>query len=172
MVSIQEKQLLIFLKIFFKLFQNIKRERIIEVLIFLVDYGIPFVNFETTAEIIGLPVNTFSEILQFLIDVKVIPLAHRFKSIGAGREYAFIFENTTPEINNFIKQKLLQCVFSYFYEAKTMLAGRLQVPDTWVANLLEFFIRMQFRYPKLSMSYGQRLLGYSLFVPNVKLPSN
>ena len=53
-----------------------------------------------------------------------------------------------------------------------MLAGRLQVPDTWVANLLEFFIRMQLRYPKLSISYGQKLLGYSLFVPNVKLPPN
>ena len=156
----------------FQVISDLKRERIIEVLNYLVDYGIPLVNYDITAEKIGLPVNTFSEIFQFLIDTKVIALAHRFKSIGAGREYAFIFENTTPEINDFIKQKLLQCVFSYFYEGKTMLAGRLQVPDAWVASLMEFFTRMQFRYPKLVMSYGQRLLGYSLFVPNVKLPPN
>ena len=67
----------------FQILSDIKRERIIEVLNYLVDYGIPLVNFDTTAEKIGLPVNTFSEILQFLIDVKVIALAHRFKSIGA-----------------------------------------------------------------------------------------
>ena len=102
----------------------------------------------------------------------MIALAHRFKSIGAGREYAFIIENTNEELNFFIKQNLLQCVFSYFYESNDMIAGRLQVPDNWVANLLEFFTRMQFRHPELDISYGQRLLGYSMFVPNVKLPKN
>ena len=142
------------------------------VLNYLIENGIPMVNYESVAEKVGLSVHEFNEILQYLIENKVIVLAYRFKFIGAGREYSFIIENSNPTLNNLIKQNLLQCVFSYFYESESMIAGRLQVPDKWVANLLQFFNRLQMRKLELEISYGQRLHGYSLFIPNIKLPKN
>ena len=151
---------------------NAKRGRIMNVLNYLIENGIPMVNYESVAEKVGLSVHEFNEILQYLIENKVIVLAYRFKFIGAGREYSFIIENSNPTLNNLIKQNLLQCVFSYFYESESMIAGRLQVPDKWVANLLQFFNRLQMRKLELEISYGQRLHGYSLFIPNIKLPKN
>jgi hypothetical protein len=149
---------------------DLRKERIIAVLNYLVEYGIPMVNYVATAEKIGLPKHEFSSIIRFLIEKRIIGLAHRFKFIGAGHEYSFLIEHSSPDINRLIKQNLLQCVFSYFYESDNMLAGRLQVPDSWVAHLFEYFTRLSFRYPYLEISYGQRLIGYSFFVPNVKLP--
>lgn len=151
---------------------ELKKERIMRVLNYLIDYGSYLVNYENTAEKIGIPVAEFGAIIHFLIESRIIALAQRFKTIGAGKEYSFLIENTNTELNESIKQSLLQCVFSYFYESGTMLAGRLQVPDSWLAKLMEFFTRIQLRNTELKITYGQRLLGYSLFIPNIKLPQN
>ena len=155
-----------------EIFTDLKKERIMRVLNYLIDFGAPLINYENTAEKIGLPVNELSGILHFLIENRIIALAQRFKTIGAGKEYSFLIENTNSELNELIKQSLLQCVFSYIYESKNMIAGRLQVPDKWVAKLIEFFTRLQFRNLELKITFGQRLLGFSLFIPNIKLPQN
>lgn len=151
---------------------TLKMERIIKVLNYLAEYSIPMINYEVTAEKIGIPVKEFGEILRYLIKNRVIALSQRFKHIGAGHEYSFIIENTSSDVNYIIKQTLLQNIFSQFYESNDIIAGRIQVPDKWVANLLEFFVRLNLRYPHLNISYAQRLIGYSMYIPNIKFPKN
>lgn len=151
---------------------DLKKERIIKVLNYLVEYGIPMVNYEVSAEKIGLTINEFGNILRYLIKSRVITLGYRFKHIGAGYEYCFLIENSSSELNRLIKQNLLQCIFSYFYESENILAGRIQVPDKWVAGLLEFFTKLQMRFSNLTINYGQRIIGYNFFNPNVSFPKN
>ena len=149
-----------------------KKEKIIRILNFLIDYGIILNNFETTAKKLGLSDKELSNIIQYLIKRKIITLGHRFQFIGAGMEYAFIIENATSELQKFIKESLLQCPFSYFYENEGLLAGRVQIPNNWLYKVIEFFTRLQLQNKDISINYGQRLLGYNFFNPNVKLPKN
>lgn len=151
---------------------DLKKNRILKILNFLIEFTTILNNFENTAKKIGIPVEELSTIIHFLIEKKVVALGHRFKFIGAGREYSFIIENISADIRSEIKQALLKSVFSYFYESDSVIAGRCQIPDNWVANFIEFFTRLQFKYQNLKLSYGQRLMGYNFFKPNVKLPPN
>lgn len=153
-------------------FSHRRKEQIMAVLNYLVEYGIPVVNYDTTAQKIGLSTRDFSNSLHFLIENNIITLSHRFKFIGAGSEYAFLITKSTAEINHNVKQALFQCVFSYLYESDNAIAGRLQVPDTWVPKLFKYFTLLQLRHPELDLSYGERLLGFSMFLPNVRLPTN
>ena len=87
-------------------------------------------------------------------------------------EYAFIFTNGTEKDYHNIKQSLLKCCFSYFYEGEGILAGRCQVPDLWTNNFMEFIMRYRLTRPDLSIQLGQRIYGYSFFNPNIRMPSN
>lgn len=146
-----------------------KRKKIIEVLATIIEFGISNNDYEGFANEKGLDSHELNDIFHFLLENKVLALAYNFNFIGAGRDYFFLIENSDEKLNNLLKQNLLQCTFSYFWESQEMIAGRLKVPDIWVANLLEFFTRLQYQNPLLEISYGQCLYGYSLFNPNIKL---
>ena len=144
-------------------FTELKKERIFLILNYLIEFGVPLKNYERTAEKIGLPVEEFSVILRFLINKEVIVLAHRFNYIGASREYSFLIENGSEKVNKMIKQSLLKSVFSYFYEGNNFIAGRVQLPDLWVDNFIEYLARLQYKFKELHISYGARLIGYHFF---------
>lgn len=152
--------------------ENIDTQRILKILNFIIKYGVPLNTFEKTAENLGIPENELSKLIQFLIKNEVISLVERFKFIGAGREYCFLIENGSIDLYDQIKQSLFHCPFSYFYMYKSGLAGRIQVPDKWVSKLLEFITLIQLRNKEVKFRFGQRILGYNYFNPNIKLPED
>ncbi len=147
-------------------------QKVLKILNYLIEYGIQLRSFDVTANFLQIPERELSKIIQFLVKKEVIALAHRFRFIGAGNEYAFIVENGSKELNEKIHQTLLQYPFSYVYQTEKLIAGRCQVPNQWSHKFFELFTRLQLSYKELNITYGQRILGYSFFNPNVKLPSN
>lgn len=152
--------------------ENLDQQRILKILNFIIKHGVPLNSFERTAETLNMPEIELSKLIQFLIKNEVITLVERFKFIGAGMEYAFLVENGSNELYNKIKQTFMQCPFSYFYSYKSGLAGRIQVPNNWVAKLLEFVTLVQLRNKQVKFKFGQRILGYNYFNPNIKLPED
>ena len=160
-------------KLFKKSLENrLDIDRIIKILNFIIQYGIPLNSLEKTATELGISEQELSKQIQFLIKNNVISLAYRFRFIGAGMEYSFLIENGTSEIFNSLSQSFLQCPFSYIYRCDSVLAGRVQVPNSWVSKFLEYLTTIQLRNPTIKIKIGQRILGYNFFSPNVKLPKD
>ena len=151
---------------------EMRKNRIIKIINFILAYGITLKSANATAKSLDIPIHEFSRLLHYLIKTEVISLGYRFKFIGAGMEYSFIIINGRPETYNYIMQSLLQCPFSYFYQGEEFLAGRCQVPDTWMGAFMEFFMKLRLMNPDLSISLGQRILGYNFFSPNIRMPEN
>ena len=151
---------------------EMRKSRIIKIINFILSYGITLKSANATAKSLDIPIHEFSRLLHYLIKTEVISLGYRFKFIGAGNEYSFLIKNGTPEMYHFIKQSLLQCPFSYFYQGEDFLAGRCQVPDTWMGAFMEFFMKLRLMNPELTIGLGQRVLGYNFFSPNIRMPEN
>ena len=151
---------------------------ILKILNFIIQHGILLNTFEKTANDLDITELELSKLTQFLIKNEVISLAFRFILIGAGMEYAFLIEfkdgtkNNANELFDCINQVVLQCPFSYVYKCDSVIAGRVQVPDNWVYKFLEFLSTLQLRDEYIKVKLGQRILGYSFFTPNVKLPKD
>ena len=165
---------------------------ILEILNHIIYYGVYLNTFEATAKELGISETTFRNLLQFLIKNKFIALGFRFRFIGAGSEYSFLIENTQndPSLKEKVEQFLYQHPFSYIYHGDNIIAGRCQVPDTWIKNIFEFFTKLQININNLRMRenksgdenkassllvhlyLGQRILGYHHFNPNIHLPKN
>lgn len=139
------------------------------VLNYFIQYGISINSFNQVAQNLEISDRDLSNIMQYLIKNNVISLGFRFRFIGAESEYAFIIENGTEEQYRTIQQILMQLPFSYFYEAESVLAGRVQLPNIWVHKFLEYFTRLQLVNKQLKIKLGQRQLGYSFFNPNIKI---
>ena len=113
-----------------------------------------------------------SKIIQGLIKNEVISYGYRFRFIGAGMEYSFLIENVSKEMMTALSQAFLQCPFCYLYQCDSILAGRVQVPHNWVYKFIEYLTTLQLRNKNLNVKFGQRILGYSFFNPNIKLPKD
>lgn len=149
-----------------------RKDRILKIINFILQYGITLKSFDVTAKSLDIPLHEFSKLLHFLIKTEIIALGHRFKFIGAGEEYAFIFRNGTEIDYHTIRQSLLKCCFSYFYEGDGILAGRCQVPDLWANAFMGFMMKYRLTRPDLTIQFGQRIYGYSYFNPNIRMPQN
>lgn len=151
---------------------ELNKERIMLILNYIIDKGFTLRSLELTAKNLNIPILEFNKLLHYIIQSDIIALGHRFLFVGAGSEYSFVLQNGSAELFELVTQSLLQCPFSYFYQSKTILAGRCQIPNTWVDKFFEFFLRFQESYPQIELHFGPRVMGYSFFNPNVKLPKN
>ena len=151
---------------------KLSKGRIMNVLNNLFESDISIENFDHFSEKVGLSTRELNEIISYLLYKRVIGFTYSFRFIGAGYEYGFIIEHSNSKTINIIKQNLLLCAFSYFYESDDLIAGRIQVPHFWLSKLHEFFSRLKIRFPELKIYFGQSFFGFSLFSPSIRLPKN
>ena len=151
---------------------ELNKARIMQILNYILEKGFTLRSLEITAKRLDIPILEFNKLLHYIIQSDIIALAHRFLFIGAGSEYSFIIQNGSEELFELVTQSLMQCPFSYFYQSKTILAGRCQVPNNWIDKFFEYFMRFQEDYPQIELQFGPRVLGYSYFIPNIKLPKD